>query len=262
MKAHRRILGLLVCTVAVCSTHAAGAQSWQDEALARGVNLPNPLGVGLSLYTQDQDYSIAKLALGTQAIGTAAVKTLTVKNTTKTAHLTADYWVLPFVDVYALLGQVQGTTRVNLSQVNIGVPLPNLTVKYNGLLYGAGAVLAYGGKHVFGTADVSYSNSSLNSATVATSSVSSWVVTPRVGDKFGTTSVWLGDRYEDTQERHKGIFDIPGLGAIPYDVTLASKDRWSYLAGVSEAFTPHWVLTLEGGFGPRSSALVHLDYRI
>lgn len=258
MKAHRRILAVLIGTVAICSKHAADAQSWQDEALARGVNLPNPFGIGLSLYTQDQNYSIDKLVLGTQAIDPAVAKKLTVKNTTKTAHLTADYWVLPFVDVYALLGQVQGSTRVNLSQVDIGVPLQDLTVKYRGLLYGAGAVLAYGGKHAFGTLDVSYSNTSLD---VSTSSVSAWLATPRVGYDFGTTSVWLGDRYENTQERHKGIFDIPGLGPVSYDVTLGGKDRWSYLAGLSTAFTPHWVLTVEGGFGPRSSGLVHVDYR-
>jgi hypothetical protein len=258
MKAHRRTLALLIGTVAICSTNGADAQSWQAEALARGVNLPNPFGIGLSLYTQDQNYSIDKLVLGVQAIDSAVAKKLRVKNTTKTAHVTADYWVFPFLDVYALLGQVQGSTRVNLSQVNIGVPLQDLTVKYRGLLYGAGAVLAYGGKHVFGTLDVSYNNTSLD---VSTSSVSAWLATPRVGYNFGTASVWLGDRYEDTQERHQGVYDVPGLGPVPYDVTLGGKDKWSYLAGLSNAFTPHWVLTVEGGFGPRSSGLVHVDYR-
>jgi hypothetical protein len=240
------------------STGSVKAQSWRDEAISRGVKLPNPFGIGLSLYTQDQNYTIDKLVLGVQTIDPAAAKNLKIKNTTKAAHLTADYWVLPFVDVYAILGQVRGSTNVNLSQVNIGVPLQDLDVKYRGLLYGAGLVLAYGGAHVFGTLDLNYNNTSLD---VTTSSVSAWLATPRVGYDFGTTSVWLGGMYQDPQERHRGTFDVPGLGPVPYDVTLGAKDKWSYLAGLSTEFTPHWVLTLEGGFGLRTAALAHLDYR-
>jgi hypothetical protein len=67
--------------------------------------------------------------------------------------------------------------------------------------------------------------------------------------------------YQRPQERHKGTFDIPGFGPVPYDVTLGAKDAWSYIAGLNAPFGPHWVLTLEGGFGPRTAALVHLDYR-
>jgi len=258
MKAHRDVLALLVCTVIMLGTDAADAQSWREEALARGVRLPNPFGISISLYTQSQSYTIDQLTLGVQSIDPAAAKNLKIENTTKAAHLQADYWVLPFLDVYGILGHVQGTTKVNLSQVNIGLPLQDLDLKYQGLLYGAGIVLAYGGEHVFGTLDLNYNNTRLD---VSTSSVSAWLATPRIGYNFGKVAAYLGAMYQHPQERHEGTFDIPGLGPVPYDVTLGAKDAWSYLAGINAPFGPHWVLTLEGGFGPRSAALVHLDYR-
>jgi hypothetical protein len=252
------VVGLLVGALLLALSSIADAQSLRDQALARGAKLPKPFGISISLYTQSQNYSIDQLTLGVQSIDPAAAKNLKIENTTNAAHLQADYWVLPFLDVYGILGQVRGTTKVNLSQANIGLPLQDLDLKYQGLLYGAGIVLAYGGEHVFGTLTLNYNNTKLD---VSTSSVSAWLAMPRIGYDFGKVAAYLGAMYQQPQERHKGTFDIPGFGPVPYDVTLGAQDKWSYLAGLNAPFGPHWVLTLEGGFGPRTAALVHLDYR-
>lgn len=252
------VFGLLVGALLLALPSIAEAQSLRDKALARGAKLPKQAGISISLYTQSQNYSIDQLTLGVQSIDPAAATNLKIENTTKAAHLQADYWVLPFLDVYAILGEVRGTTKVNLSQVNIGLPLQDLDLKYQGLLYGAGIILAYGGEHVFGTLDFNYNNTRLD---VETSSVSAWLATPRIGYNFGKVAAYLGAMYQHPEERHKGTFDIPGFGPVPYDVTLGAQDAWSYIAGINAPFGPHWVLTLEGGFGPRTAALVHLDYR-
>ncbi len=258
MKRDGIMVGVLSCALLLALPSVADAQSLRDQALARGAKLPNPFGISISLYTQSQNYSIDTLTLGVQSIDPAAAKNLKIENTTKAAHLQADYWVLPFLDVYAILGEVHGTTKVNLSQVNIGLPLQDLELKYQGLLYGGGIVLAYGGEHVFGTLDLNYNNTRLD---VESSSVSAWLATPRIGYNFGKVAAYLGAMYQHPQERHKGTFEIPGFGPVPYDVTLGAKDAWSYIAGINAPFGPHWVLTLEGGFGPRTAALIHLDYR-
>jgi hypothetical protein len=252
------LVGFLLTALLLARPGVLQAQSTREAALARGVKLPAPFGIGLSIYTQDQSYAIDKLSLGIPGIDPAIAKNLKVDNRTKAAHLTADYWLLPFLDIYGILGQVQGTTHVKLSQINLGVPLQDIDVEYRGLLYGAGMVLAFGGKHVFGTLDLDYTNTRLD---VETSAVKAWLATPRIGYDFGNASVWLGAMYENPQERHRGTFNVPYLGPVPYDVTLGAENKWSYLAGLSTGFGPHWVLTLEGGFGPRTSALAHLDYR-
>lgn len=256
------VCAVLFVTVLLGSPGNARAESWSDAArhaaLARGADLPQPFGVGLSFLTQDQDYSIDSLTLGIGSIDPAVASGLKIENDTETYHLTADYWLLPFLDIYAILGQVDGTTKVRLSQINIGLPLGDLNIEYDGLLYGAGVVLAYGGKHVFILADLSYSWTDLD---VSTSSVEAFVATPRIGYDFGSTSVWVGAMYQDPDERHRGVVDIPGLGPVPYDVSLESRDKWNYTAGLSVALGSHWALSLEGGFGPRTMALAHVDYR-
>lgn len=247
----------LVFTALLTVAASAQAESLREAARARGYDLPRPFGVGVTYLSQDQDYAIESLALGAP-IDPAAAAGASIKNDVDTLHLTADWWVLPFLDLYAILGKVDGRTRVGLSQINIGIPLQDLTVKYDGLLYGAGAVLAYGGKRVFALVDLSYSWTNLD---VSTSSVTAFVATPRIGYDFGKVSLWAGAMYQDPDERHQGVVILPQIGAVPYDVTLGSKDHWNYTAGLSAGLGEHWVASLEGGFGPRSMVLAHIDYR-
>lgn len=236
----------------------AQAESPWEAARARGYDLPQRFGVGVSYLTQNQDYAIDRLALGIDTVDPAVAKGLKIKNDTDTYHLTADYWVLPFLDLYAILGNVDGRTRVGLSQINIGLPLQDLTINYDGQLYSAGLVLAYGREHLFASLDLSYSWTELD---VSTSSVEMFVATPRVGYDFGKVQLWAGAMYQQPDEHHKGVVQIPQLGPVPYDVTLGSKDHWNFTAGARSALSEHWVASIEGGFGKRSMVLAHLEYR-
>lgn len=256
-KKNLRRSALLLVGLLVAST-GAQAESLREAARARGYDLPKPFGVGVSYLTQDQDYAIDRLALGIGAIDPSAVVGLGIESDVDTVHLTADWWVLPFLDLYAILGNVNGSTHVGLSQINIGLPLQDLTVNYDGLLYGAGMVLAYGRERLFVLVDLSYSWSDLD---LSTSSVRAFVATPRVGYDFGKVSLWAGAMYQDPDERHRGVVDIPPLGPVPYDVVLGSKDHWNYTVGLSASLGEHWVASVEGGFGPRSMVLAHIDYR-
>lgn len=248
------LLGLVL----VVSAGNAGAQSLWDAAQARGRKLPKRFGIGVFYLTQDQDYSIDSLALGIDSIDPSVAANLPIENSTDTYYVAADYWVLPFLNVYALLGDLDGKTRVHLSQINIGLPLGDIDIEYSGLLYGAGVVLVGGGEHVFVLADLSYSWTDLD---VSTSSVEAFIATPRVGYDFGQVAVWVGAMYQDPDEHHQGIVEIPGLGPVPYDIQLSGKDKWNYTAGLNAGLGEHWVLSLEGGFGPRTMMLAQVNYR-
>lgn len=252
----RRTVLLLVALL--IASMDAQAESLREAARARGYDLPRPFGVGVSYLGQDQDYAIDSLTLGIDTIDPAAAAGLGIESDVDTVHLTADWWVLPFLDLYAIVGNVEGTTHVGLSQINIGLPLQDLTVKYDGLLYGAGMVLAYGREHVFVLVDLSYSWTDLD---VSTSSVKAFVATPRIGYDFGKVSLWAGAMYQEPDERHRGVVILPQIGPVPYDVTLGSKDHWNYTVGLNASLGEHWVASIEGGFGPRSMVLAHIDYR-
>lgn len=254
-----RIIVLCVvmsATLAVCpaSVHAQ-AQQW-----GQGIELPRAFGIGVTVYNQTQEYDIQRLEVGLPGLDPSVLSDLQVDNDTSSYHLRLDYWLLPFLNVFALGGHIDGTTTVDLAGIDIGLPVPlsNLTVEYQGTVYGAGAVLAGGWDDWFVTVEYNYTRTHLD---VATSSVKAWVAMPVIGYRVKGGAIWAGGMYQDTQEHHEGTFELPYVGEVPFDVDLTQKTSWSYLVGGTAAFSEHWLMILQGGFGPRNLAQVTMEYR-
>jgi len=238
---------------------SATAQGLRSQLLAQGYELPKPWGLSVEYYWQKQPYKIDSLTLGIPGFDPALANGLKVDNRIETYQAVLDYWALPYLDLFALGGHIDGTTKVRLSSLNIGIPLQNIDVDYQGFFYGGGFTLAAGGKRYYGTLTTEYTNTSLNSES---SSIDAWVVTPRFGVNLGHgSSVYVGAMYERPDEKHKGAYNVPFLGTVPYDVTLGSKNAWNYILGTNIEVTKSWELVLEGGFGKRHAALAHLGYR-
>jgi hypothetical protein len=251
MKIARCTVVLLVCACTWVSVGRADAQS--------GPQLPKKWGLGVSYYRQSQPYGLEELSLGLPGIDPAVASQLDVDNTTKTLHATFDYWLLPFLDVQVLVGNIDTTTDVKLSALNLGMPLSDLTVKAKGLVYGGGFTLAYGGESAFATLTTQYTATKMDEEGA---SVTAWVVTPKIGMRLGPyAAAYVGAMYQKPEEKHAGTYDVPPFGTVPYSVKLTSTDNWGYLAGVNVGLTENLMLLLEGGFGTRTSVLAHLDYR-
>ena len=234
---------------------SAAGESWAQSA----AQLPKKWGLGVTAYRQSQPYSLESLQLGLPGLDPALANGLDVDNTTKTLHATFDYWLLPFLDVQVLIGNLESDTDVKLSTLNIGVPLSDLEVKSKGLVYGGGFTLAYGTSRSFATLTGQYTWTNLDEEG---SSVEAWVVSPRVGMMVGKwAAAYVGAMYQEPQEKHTGTYDVPPFGTVLYSVELTSADKWGYLAGFNVGLAENWMLTVEGGFGKRTSVLAHLDYR-
>ena len=65
-------------------------------------------------------------------------------NNTTSTHLRIDYWVLPFLNVFGLVGKIDSNTSVDLGGFDLGLPiqLDDLQVDSKGTVYGLGLVLA------------------------------------------------------------------------------------------------------------------------
>ncbi|MFV2073663.1 MAG: hypothetical protein ACC742_13545 [Thermoanaerobaculales bacterium] len=250
---------LLIVVLFLVLTGAVDAQS-QGSNIRDGIDLPAPWGVAITLYSQTQDYKIVSLDVPLAGIDIGQAENLTVANQTSTYHFKFDYWLLPFLNVYAIVGFVDGTTTVELGKIDLGIPirLNDIRIDYDGLLYGGGVTLAYGGEDWFTslTYDINKTNLDLTD-----SSVSAWVLTPRVGLVFEGAAIWVGGMYQQADETHTGVFDMPYLGSVPFRVELEQRDAWSYFVGMNAGLGEHLNLTLEGGFGPRKAALATLEYR-
>jgi len=251
------ILGSLTLALALAS-HGQ-AQSF-DAARDAGVQLPPRLGITLTVYNQRQDYDIVSLDVGIPGIDLSQADGLKVDNTTDTTHLMVDYWVLPFLNVFALGGTVGGKTRVSLANIDLGVPLQlnDLRIDYHGTVYGGGFTLAGGWQRTFESLTYEYTKTSLN---VTTSSIKAWVATLKLGYQVNGGAVWVGAMYQDTQEHDQGAYTMPYFGTFPFKVDFKQAKPLNYLLGATAGIGQHWILTMEAGFGDRDSAMLTLGYR-
>ncbi len=223
-------------------------RSWAGDR-----ELPRPFGIGLNLYHQTQDYELRDLRLNLPTLDMGMVSRVEIENATSEVDFQADVWLLPFLNVFGIIGNVDGETIVNP-----GPPLDELKVDYDGLVYGGGATLAMGGKRFFGSVSAIITETDLDRAT---SSVEAWIVTPRVGVRTNVAEFWVGVMYQQAEERHRGRISVPIFGDVTYDVELEEKEPWNYLVGAGAGIGEHWRLELEAGFGNRKQALLLLSYR-
>lgn len=237
----------------------AGAQSFADLRDA-GVQLPPRLGVTVTFYSQTQAYDVDHLTFNFPGVDPSMVQNLSIDNRTDTTHVMIDYWLFPFLDVFALGGHVDGTTRVNLGNLGLDLPirLNDIEINYSGTVYGGGLTLAGGWQKYFTALTYEYTSTSLD---VSTSDISAWVAELQVGYQLKGGAVWIGTEYQNTDERDRGVYTMPFLGTIPFDVKFQAHEPLNYLVGATAGLGEHWVLTMEAGFGDRDSAMVTIGYR-
>lgn len=244
------------CVLFLTLNPAVGAQ----DPAAGGHKLPMPFGLGLTIYNQTQDYELEQLELGIPGFETVISQPLPVENRTESFHLKLDYWVLPFLNVYAVGGQLDTTTTVSLRGIETGLPFDfgDLRIDNDGWVYGGGVTVAGGWNQWFATVSATFTKADLD---VTKGTVEAWVVTPKVGYAMSRGALWVGAMYQDVEERHEGLYQVPFIGDVPFDVVLGEATAWNGLIGGTASLTEHLVLTLEGGFGDRQSTLIALEYR-
>lgn len=157
-----------------------------DVAKAHGYDLPEPFGINVNYMNMRQnidvdsirfsglgwpDYAFPSDLFDIQASHTRE------RSITKTVKL--DAWLFPFMNIYALVGKTRGsshsTVSVDASPANgpIGFiihgmnesgALKNLvfSLRFHGITYGAGTVLAGGYGNWYGLMDINYTRTDFN----------------------------------------------------------------------------------------------------
>lgn len=250
---------LAIAFVILAVSGTAQAQG-QGEVPGNERRLPMPLGFGATIYGQTQPYDIKTLEVPLAGIDIGSAEGIEIKNNLTSMHVKFDYWVLPFLNLFVLGGQIDGSTTVDLGKVDIGLPirLNDIKIDYSGFMYGAGLTLAYGGPGWFTTLTYQANRTDLD---VSSSTVQAWVLTPKVGMTFGGAAIWIGAMYQNAQETHEGIWEMPFLGQVPYYVELEQAQPWNYQIGMTAGLSKHWVLNMEGSLGSRKAAMASIEYR-
>ncbi|HSM14159.1 MAG TPA: hypothetical protein VLA66_08825 [Thermoanaerobaculia bacterium] len=227
--------------------------------LAAGHQLPLPFGIGLTVYSQNQEYTLDSLSVGVPGFENLPLDALGIDNRLHELNVKFDAWLFPFLNVFALGGRLDGKTVVDFSDAGLPIPIGRVTINYDGEVYGGGATGVFGTERVFGSLTAVWTQSSLSGD--FDSEAEAFVLSPRFGLVGGRGSVWLGAMYQQADEKHSGRIAIPFVGVVPFAVELSQKDDWNGLIGAQVGLDEHWFLELEGGFGSRTAATMTTSFR-
>lgn len=253
-----------------------------DEARKMGYELPNPYGINVIYVDMKQDVDIKALNLtgklslfGGKPLelgNIISVKADSAKTVNTNELVKADLWVFPFLNVYGILGKTKGHSTA-LVDINLGnstiLKDYDFTLKYEGITYGVGTVLAGGYKDFFSLVDFNYTSTSLD---IIEGNISAFVISPKIGYNFDfyntKNSIWIGTMYQNITQTLKG--DINNLITFPkgikvkdgkFEVKESTSSPWNNVIGFRSEINKSVEFTTEVGFGKRKSVTLSLGYR-
>ncbi|MGR5161579.1 TonB-dependent receptor [Vibrio owensii] len=262
----------LLVAVSCLLTGAANADSislpiWKDRAEALGYDLPKPFGVNLSYMSMEQGINVDSISLS----GLHGLEKLLKmeasggKQASDVMTLRGDVWLFPFLNVYGLVGTLDGYSETNVKVSLLGKQLGEFPFRLDldGYTYGGGFVLAGGYDQMFALVDASYTQTNLN---VIDGAIDAIVVSPRVGYDFHKNGVplrfWVGAMYQNVEQELSGTLKQAGINLSGrFDVKQRLESEWNTLAGMQYQINDDWYLLGEAGFGDRQSIFFSLDRR-
>jgi hypothetical protein len=267
-------------------THWSGLPIWGvKEARKRGFELPLPLGVSGNVFSSEQNFKLPKLSIGGRGGGLLDIDRLVhisnvrIQETAWTSRL--DAWVLPFLDVYAVGGYVNGRGDVTLRPgmlpfLRTRGPRFNFDLEFEGPTVGFGSTLAAGFRPfksrdtlLFGLADLNFTRTFLDFRRVVSSlgGVDVMVFSTRLGvrerilknSRLGDlhASVWAGGMYQGVQ----GVMAGTVWDTLDFRVNVEPVNPWSTLVGGRLELGKNAELTVEVGLGDRRSVMLEAAFR-
>jgi hypothetical protein len=253
---HIRLL-VAVLTTLLVSFARAEAIFPLGQSAAQGRTLPPPYLFTASYYSQQQDYSIENLTFDVP--GFTLPNTLGSENESRSVLAQPGLWLLPFAQVYGIVGRVDNETTITR------IPVPGaetLTVKSHGIVYGGGVFLVGGWEEWFGGVATSFTYTDLD---VANGSIRTLNISPRIGRNFSWGSLWLGGNFLDSSEKASGVFQLPPgfplpISSVTYSAEFVPSSKWNALVGARYALNRHVAFTVEAGFIERTSVLLSVEF--
>jgi hypothetical protein len=246
-------------------------RGFKQKAIEAGAEFPKPYGLAGSMYYQQQQMEITKIRLGALELsednGVIDFADSQIRNTVVSSQMRADMWVLPFVNLYGMVGRVNTFNDIDLT-INLnpppGSPTPgdinllrdNTIANINGTVAGLGTVIAGGYGKVFANINLTWAQSWLNEVN---SIQKSFVAFPMVGLSTNFANLFIGAIYQNTGQTNKGSFQGSGGQSINYELQF-SAERWNYTFGLNKSIG-NWSVVLIQGVGARTNSVVEVGYR-
>lgn len=294
----QKTIGFMVAAVALTTSYGASAFELpflKEEALALGHKLPPAYGISSGYMKVEQGVNIDSIGFSglkflNKPIATDAIDITTTQGQqmTEVFHIRADAWLLPFLNLYAIGGKVQGysDTDISINKFTLPsgteIPLPDsltglpFRLDLDGYVYGAGVTVAGGTGNWFTLIDASYTKTDL---TVIDGEISTFVLSPRLGYEFTVNQqplrLWIGAMYQDIDQFLTGQIndlDLPSevkslldlvnrSGDGKFEVNQHLTSPWNGIVGAQYQINHSLSLMTEWGFGSRQSAMFTIEAR-
>jgi len=265
-----------------------------QKVIDKGYDLPLPYGIGFTYANVDQLQLLDELQVGingSEIIPFDFVSFENARSFSDSYSLKADAWVLPFMNVYVMLGKVRGHADLDidldgngmLEHLDIsceGLPpsplcplledktftLPLFKADFDGTTYGVGATLAAGWKGWFVALPFNLTYADISGS--ETDGIN-YTVTPRFGKTLnlgrnGNLSLFAGGNYLKSDLTIDGTFETPdGLLSFDYIIDQKNKDKWNALLGFNWDVNRRlsWSAEYNGFIGSRDAFITSINWR-
>ena len=268
-----------------------------QEVIDKGYDLPLPYGIKLGYVTVEQDQILENLYIGkdgSEKIPIEFVDLINAQSNSDTYQLIYDTWIFPFMNVFAILGTIDGNAPVDvlvdgngfrdwleeLDALDCSRPantvicnlltdnefLLPIDASFAGNNYGIGVNFAGGWKKLFFTLPITWVYADMDGSNTDGVSISA---SPRVGTvlklgRAGNLAVYVGGSYLDTDLTVDGTAFVPGTDfGIDYRIDQQNKDKWAAILGANWDINRHWSIQAEyNGFtGSRETWIGSLTFR-
>jgi hypothetical protein len=267
-----------------------------DRLVKKGVSFPLPVGLAVLGTWKRQEIELDNLEVafsGGEPLSGDLLKWGRSVASSWTAQAKLDLWLLPFLDVYAVVGRVGGETEMPFSFLGSDLlelvdagdlceglrPSPTCFKTYSttvyppiaGWNYAFGLNPALGYKKFIVTIPTTFTWTDLDAGRW----VKSLYVSPRIGlsvpaDRAGALTVYIGAAYLTSNNFINGSItfdtDLPvppdGRIEVEYWVDTKNKDPWNYLVGFNWSLSKKWSVHAEADAGgSRQGATASLTWR-
>jgi len=248
---------------------------WGKAACERGYVLPRPFGISLGFMHQDQAFDVGNVLVNGIDVKTPGVAVVNeVQNEESTFTLRMDAWILPFWNVYGILGHTRGKADGPL-QIDLAPVFPlicslpgnncqvNTTFKldYTADVIGYGTTIAGGYKEFFAMVDINRTTADLD---ISRTDAKATVLSTRMGWNgtmgWFTGVLWVGAMHQDIAQTLDLEIDI-GETVLNVEIDESTQTPWNYVVGGQWDINRSFSIMAELGFGKRKSQMLNLTYR-
>jgi hypothetical protein len=261
------LLAFVLVTLPASRAHAQAVDSttahsrfpfMADEARRRGHTLPRPYGLSVvltGLGNRKIEVTDVRVGVRNQPQSVSDFLDLGSSSDVFNANLKGDLWLLPFFNVYGLVGYVHNESQTH-ARVTLSRPGPtpgivqydtDVNTSLDGIVGGLGGTLAAGYLNFFSVIDFCYIRSDLGFDDAFTARITSF----RVGYNgvLGgmPMQLWLGAGDWDTAATAKGHTTLPNGDRLDFEADQQPVQNWMYDIGGNFEFTPQWLLVADAG---------------